>query len=190
MAGTARGASNWAGTVTRAGAPKKATTLVSRRGRAVGRASLAGLRLLHALAIGAFAYDRATAMSYDRLAATLRADGAAVSPGDAAPSALPSAFFWGSGRSLTLNGEQVDVYEYAATPLAALDALRASDGKRIAAALIGPAPQAVYFDSGRVLVVYPGGDPRLARLLGRALGAPFACLRAADGRCLVLSAAG
>ncbi|MBF6592255.1 MAG: hypothetical protein IVW57_17220 [Ktedonobacterales bacterium] len=137
-----------------------------------------GVALLLALALGFT--TQASAMSYGGAADALRAAGATVQDNGTGT----SAFLRGADHRLTVNGESVDVFEYATTFSAGLDAGRiGADGTTISggfgpfggqAAIVDFIAPPHWFAQGRVIVLYVGRSTTLVALLTKVFGAQFA----------------
>ncbi len=137
----------------------------------------AGL-LLVLLGFGAF--TQITALSYGDLVAKLRAGGATVTSGPEPSKPLLS----GAGHLLLVNGERVEVYDYATTFLAAADASRISpDGSTFSAGFgpLGGSAASVdwiapphFYRSGRLIVQYIGTHSDVLAVLTQTLGRQFA----------------
>jgi hypothetical protein len=139
--------------------------------------------LLVLLGVGAF--TQVTALSYGDLVAKLLNEGATVIEGGASRLDTSSAeaskpLLSGAGHLLMLNGERVEVYDYATTFLAAADAARISpDGTTFRAGL-GPLGGSVasvervapphFYARGRLIVQDIGTHQDVTAALARALG--------------------
>jgi hypothetical protein len=143
-----------------------------------------GLAILLAVILvgaGLGAYSQATAFSYADLKDALRARGATVQETGTIASTVT---FQGAGHGLTMNGAQVEVYEYGTTIAAQLDAARVSSDGATFRHGFGPfGGQAVTVDwiapphhyrRGRVIVTYIGQDAGILQLLTAVLGPQFA----------------
>jgi hypothetical protein len=123
----------------------------------------------------------------------LRADGATVVTSDQiVPPSLPvrtpgrnssTVFSTEPSRVLYVNGETVRVYTYPSTMAANADAARVSpDGTTVCIPLGSETACTVddsvalpyFFKTGRLIVLYVGDHPDVARLLKQMLGPPFA----------------
>lgn len=113
---------------------------------------------------------------FDSASQTLKINGAAV----VVLSEEPGGLLDGPLTSVLINGEQVDVYEFASTSDANTAAATvSSDGTLITKP--GSPPIAIdfldhphYFQQDNVIVVYTGGDSKLIELLRDTFGAEFA----------------
>jgi len=120
----------------------------------------------------AFAYSQANALTYTTLLERLRAEGAAVS----AAGEVQQPFFSAGGRVLTVDGEDVQTFEYATVFAMELDARQvAPDGDAVGKAVhIGWVAPPHFYKQGRLIVLYVGGDAGVQSLLAKALGPQFA----------------
>jgi hypothetical protein len=143
--------------------------------------------LLVLLSVGAF--TQVTALSYGDLVAKLRAGGVTVIEGGAIRPDTSSAeaskpLLSGAGHLLMVNGERVEVYDYATTFLAAADAARISpDGSTFSAGFgpLGGSAASVdwiapphFYASGRLIVQYIGTHRDVLAVLTQALGRQIA----------------
>jgi hypothetical protein len=139
--------------------------------------------------VGVGALTQARALAYGDLVAQLRAVGATVADGGAIPRATtgpePSTtLLSGAGHLLTVNGERVEVYEYATTVFAAADAARISpDGSTFSGGIgpLGGSAAAVdwvsiphFYRSGRLIVQYIGTHSDVTTVLTQVLGPQIA----------------
>lgn len=124
------------------------------------------------LALAAFGYTQASALTTDRLAAHLRAAGATVAAGGD----VQQPFFSPTGHFLTIDGEQVQVFEYRLTLLADHEAAQvAPNGQAVGRAIhISWVAPPHFYRGGRLIVLSIGASPGLTRQLTRVLGPPFA----------------
>jgi hypothetical protein len=128
------------------------------------------------------AYVQATALSYSSVLGAMRERGVTIQEQGTGT----SPFLRGTDHRVTINGEPVDVYEYATTVEAALDAGRISaDGSTFSsgfgpiggsAAIVEFVAPPHWFRQGRVIVLYVGRDTDVLALLKDVLGAQFAGL--------------
>ena len=143
--------------------------------------------LLVLLSVGAF--TQVTALSYGDLVTKLRAGGATVIAGgalqpDTSGPEPSTPLLTGTDRLLTVNGERVEVYEYATTVHAAADAARiSSDGSTFSAGFgpLGGSAASVdwiapphFYRSGRLIVQYIGTHSDVLAALTQVLGRQFA----------------
>jgi hypothetical protein len=101
----------------------------------------------------------------------LRATGATVTIGDA----IEQPFVQMAGTQVSVNGADVQVFEYADEAAARADAAAIADtlaGKGTTMVSWVASPHA--YQAGRVIVLYVGDDTNTLQLLQGALGAPFA----------------
>lgn len=108
---------------------------------------------------------------YVSLVDHLRAAGATVTPtGD-----ISQPFFSVKGQLITVNGEQVQVYEYADTDTANAEAARISpDGGSVGNTQIDWIAPPHFFKAGEVIVLYVGTADTALQPLGAVLGSQFA----------------
>lgn len=84
-------------------------------------------------------------------------------------------FFTVAGKSLQLNGEELQVYEYPAPEAAEAEAaLVASDGSSVGTTMLNWISTPHFFRSGNWIVVYIGENPAVLQGLQSLLGAQFA----------------
>ena len=105
------------------------------------------------------------------LMSRLRAGGARVvrAGGVAQP------FFSVRGRALTVNGEQVQVFEYAKAAAAEREArLVDPSGSSVGTSMMSWVGPPHFYKSGRLIVLYVGGDQDVIKALESALGPQFA----------------
>ncbi len=108
---------------------------------------------------------------YVSLVDHLRAQGAMVTPiGD-----ISQPFFPVKGRLITVNGEQVQVYEYADADAANAEAARISpDGGTIGNAQVDWIAPPHFFKADKILVLYVGTADTTLQPLRTVLGSQFA----------------
>jgi hypothetical protein len=137
------------------------------KGRVIGGVVVA-VALLGGLAL----YFQLTAMTYATLTDRLRAAGAKVAAGDV----VQQPFLSVPGRILSVNGEDVQVYEYGNPIAAYLDAMQVShDGSTVGGStIIEWIDTPHFYKQGRVIAIYVGHTARMTHLLSGALGAQFA----------------
>ena len=105
------------------------------------------------------------------LVSRLRAGGARV--GRAGRVSQP--FFSVMGRALTVNGEQVQVFEYASARAAEREAgLVGPTGSPVGTSMVSWVAPPHFYRSGRLIVLYVGGDAGLIKALRDVLGPQFA----------------
>ncbi len=84
-------------------------------------------------------------------------------------------FFTVAGKSLLLNGEELQVYEYPAPEAAEAEAaLVAADGSSVGTTLVNWISTPHFFRSGNLIVIYIGENPAVLQGLQSLLGAQFA----------------
>ena len=108
---------------------------------------------------------------YVSLVDTLRARGATVVPvGD-----VSQPFFSVAGFAITVNGENVQVFEYPTEGAAAADAARvAPDGGSVGTTMITWVAPPHFYRQGRLIALYVGTNPDVTGLLTSVLGPQFA----------------
>jgi mono/diheme cytochrome c family protein len=84
-------------------------------------------------------------------------------------------FFSGQGRIITVNGEDVQVFEYANEALADEDVTLVSpDGHSIGNAMVDWIGSPHFYRNSRLVVIYIGDNPSMGNLLENMLGSQFA----------------
>ncbi len=107
-----------------------------------------------------------------RLAQKLRASGATVA---LTREKISQPFFSVPGKIMKINGEAVQVFEYSTPSAANADAKRVSaDGTTIGISKPTWMAPPHFFKSGKLIVLYVGGNQTLVELLRTALGNQFA----------------
>jgi hypothetical protein len=115
-------------------------------------------------------------LDYTSFVERLRAAGATVEPaGDASAYPLVTPL----GRMFRLNGERVEVFEYSSVLEAQADAAQiSSDGTSREdpghSVIMDFESAPSWYQAGRLIVLYVGTNSKIATLLERQLGAPFA----------------
>jgi hypothetical protein len=120
-------------------------------------------------------------MNYNYLVAKLRASGAKVMPG----TAISQPFMDVQGRTLAVNGEQLQVYEYASLVDANKQAARispdgtafttvSSSGMQVGATQVDWVKPPHLYKAGRIIVIYIGTNNAVMHLLEGILGKQFA----------------
>ena len=120
-------------------------------------------------------------MGLNELIAQLKAAGAKVIPG----TGLNQPFMAVGGHTLTVNGEQFQVYEYASdsdadkqassiSPDGASFATNTSNGLPAGATQVDWVKPPHLYTAGRIIVIYIGTNKSLLHLLERVLGKQFA----------------
>jgi hypothetical protein len=84
-------------------------------------------------------------------------------------------FFSVEGRALTVNGENVQVFQYRTAEIAAKEAGQVSpDGSGTGTSMVTWVGTPHFFRGGRLIVLYVGDNPKVLEGLRAALGAQFA----------------
>jgi hypothetical protein len=87
---------------------------------------------------------------------------------------VQQAFFAVEGRSLTLNGSDVQVFEYPSVSAREADsALISPDGSEIGTTMVTWVDQPTFWAKGKLIVLYVGRDQAIIDLLAGALGEPI-----------------
>ena len=108
---------------------------------------------------------------YPSLVASLRAAGATVEPGDD----VDQPFFPVTGKMLRIDGEEVQVFQFAGAEQAAAQAARISPtGATVGTAKIYWIGVPHFYRAGKLLVLYVGGSERVLKTLETAFGRQFA----------------
>lgn len=108
---------------------------------------------------------------YVSLVDHLRAAGATVVP----TSTVTQPFFAVSGQVITVNGEQIQVYEYPNEDDASADASRISpDGGTVGNAMVDWIAPPHFYKQGRLIVLYVGTNVSVMHTLETILGPQFA----------------
>ena len=114
-------------------------------------------------------------ISYEELAAALRATGVQVELVPRDPSEGSEPLFAVPGRMLKVNRVEARVFVYSSEAAAQADAARISpDGWQIGNAMVDWVDLPHFYRSGQVIVEYIGGDRALMRLLEQVVGPQFA----------------
>lgn len=108
---------------------------------------------------------------YVSLFDNLRAAGASVAPaGD-----ISQPFFSVTGNAITVDGENVQVFEYADTEQAeAQAALVSPDGSSIGTTMASWIAPPHFYQAGKIIVLYVGDDTTLINVLESVMGPQFA----------------
>ncbi len=107
-----------------------------------------------------------------RLAEKLRAQGATVA---VTGEKVPQPFFSVASRIININGEALQVFEYATPSAADAEATRVSaDGTTIGTSKPTWMATPHFFKSGKLIVLYVGGNQAIVDLLRTTLGNQFA----------------
>lgn len=113
----------------------------------------------------------ALARDYASLVASLKATGVTVEPGDE----VEQPFFSVTGRTIKVNGQDVQVFEYPDTASADAEAAQVSpDGSAVGTTMMTWTAPPHFYKGGRVIVLYVGTDASVIAALKAALGAQFA----------------
>lgn len=108
---------------------------------------------------------------YASLVAALESAGAAVESGD--PVLQP--FFTPEGQIITVNGQAVQLFEYATAAEAAAEAeLVSADGSSVGTSIMAWIDTPHFYQGGRLIVLYIGSDAAALSLLESVLGPQFA----------------
>ena len=100
-----------------------------------------------------------------------RAAGAAV---DFA-GAVSQSFFAPQGQALRVNGEDIQVFEFASAEEANTIAQRISaDGSSISSSMVGGVAPPHFYKAGQLIVIYVGSDDGVISALQKGMGAQFA----------------
>ena len=111
--------------------------------------------------------------SYARLIDDLRGAGADVAP----DSDIIRPFFGVTGQVLTVNGNDVQVFEFPSVDAAQAEAAKvAPDGSSIGASMVNWVASPHFYSSGSLIVLYVGDDENVQFLLADSLGHQFAGL--------------
>jgi hypothetical protein len=112
-----------------------------------------------------------TATDYASLIANLEAQGATV----VEAGEITQPFFDVTGKSLTVDGETVQVFEYADDAAMAAEAdMISEDGGTIGTSIPSWISDPHFYKAGRIIVLYVGTDAGVMDELRQALGAQFA----------------
>jgi len=105
------------------------------------------------------------------LVSALQASGATVEIGDP----LTQDFFSPEGRTVKVNGADLQVFEYENAEAMEKDASQvASDGGSIGTSMVDWIDTPHFYKAGRMIVLYVGSDQTVSDLLNKALGPQFA----------------
>ncbi|HRH44807.1 MAG TPA: hypothetical protein PKY82_24425 [Pyrinomonadaceae bacterium] len=132
--------------------------------------------LFFGLAIEGFGQTRQASQTnfagdYNSLIKKLRTNGLTVKRGGR----VSQPFFSISGRILTVDGEQVQIFEYKKKETAASEAGRISpSGSPVGTTMITWVAPPHFYKSGNLIVLYVGEKPKLIKALENALGRQFA----------------
>jgi len=110
---------------------------------------------------------RGPVRDYASLVAGLRAAGATV----ASAGSINQPFFSVEGKAITVNGENVQVFEYANEAAAKAEVATISpDGSTIGTSMVGWVGPPHFFNISRLIVLYVGNDNGVIGLLGKTIG--------------------
>ena len=110
-------------------------------------------------------------MGIDGLISALRQNGATVELGEP----IQQGFLTVEGRSVSINGGEVQVFEYASSDALEADAsLVSADGGSVGTTMISWMDTPHFYKGGRVLVIYVGNDPAVMAALTAILDPQFA----------------
>lgn len=109
--------------------------------------------------------------NYVSLIDNLRAAGATVEP----VGEIEQVFFSVKGQSIMVNGNDVQVFEYADVAAADTDAaLVATDGGSVGTTMVTWVATPHFYKTGKLIVLYVGDDGGVTAMLESALGSQFA----------------
>lgn len=115
--------------------------------------------------------QRAEVENEASLVSALRAAGAQVELGDA----VEKPFFTVTGQILTVNGLDLQIFEYETAEAMEADAAQISpDGSSVGTSMVMWTAPPHFFKGGRLLVLYLGGDEAMLDLLSKTIGEQFA----------------
>jgi hypothetical protein len=115
--------------------------------------------------------SQATGSAVSTLLASLQGAGLSANAGGD----VTQSFFSVPGKVLLLDGDELQVYEYAASDAADADASSVSaDGSRVGTALVDWINTPHFFRSGNVILVYVGENPTALQTLQSLFGTQFA----------------
>jgi hypothetical protein len=101
----------------------------------------------------------------------LRAAGATVDPAGS----VSQPFFAPQGQVLTVNGEDIQAFEFASAEEADTVAETVSaDGSSIGTSMVGWIAPPHFYKAGRLIVIYVGSDRDVINALQEAMGSQFA----------------
>ena len=108
---------------------------------------------------------------YVSLVDHLRTAGASVVP----VGQVTQPFFSVSGQTITVNGAQVQVYEYANEDDANSEAARISpDGSKVGNTIVDWTASPHFYKKSKIIVLYIGTNTSIMHILETTLGSPFA----------------
>ena len=108
---------------------------------------------------------------YVSLIDNLRASGATVEPAGE----ISQPFFSVKGNAITVNGENVQVFEYAdAAAVEAEAALVSADGSSVGTTMVSWVAAPHFYQAGKLIVLYVGDSATVINVLEAVLGTQFA----------------
>lgn len=132
---------------------------------------LTGALLMVAVVVAACASQGGSASDYTSVADSLRGAGVTIASGGE----VSQPFFSGKGQAITVNGEQVQIFEYADEAAAEADAASVSaDGSTVGTTMITWVATPHFYRSGKVIALYLGDDATVLKALETVLGPQFA----------------
>lgn len=135
------------------------------------RISMSVLGLFVALLVIGCATSPDSTINSFNLVSSLRAAGAAAEMGDE----ITQPFFAMKGKIVKLNGNDVQVFEYADANKANIDATLVSrDGSSIGTSIVSWIGMPHFFKKHKVIVLYFGNDKDVLEILTQVLGVQFA----------------
>ncbi len=115
--------------------------------------------------------DDGVVSDYASLVNALRAAGAAVSPAGV----VSQPFFAPQGQLLSVDGEDVQVFEFASAEEAdTVSQSISADGSSIGTSMVGWVAPPHFYKAGKLIVIYVGSDSGVISALQEAMGAQFA----------------
>ncbi len=109
--------------------------------------------------------------NYASLVDALRASGAEVNPAGV----VSQPFFTVQGQVLSVDGEDVQVFEFASAEEADTVTQRISaDGSSIGTSMVGWVAPPHFYKAGQLIVIYVGSDDGVISALQKGMGAQFA----------------
>jgi len=135
------------------------------------RLILMGVLLVLAVAAASCGAQASLAGDYAGVVNGIRSEGAEVTPAGG----VSQEFLSAKGQAITVNGEQVQVFEYADESAVEADASKVSpDGGTVGTTMITWVARPHFFRSGKVIVLYVGDDVSVLKVLETVLGPQFA----------------
>ena len=109
--------------------------------------------------------------NYENLVSRLSAEGAVIEQGDE----ITQPFFSAKGETATINGDDIQVYEYLSEKTVDEEAATvSSSGSSIGANMVGWIKPPHFYKSGKIIVIYLGSNADTINLLEELLGPQFA----------------